>query len=78
MFDPYAVLARALEREQALLWNLKELLASIDSSSIGPAVRLLPRWQIERVELAIDTSEEELRMLDEVLGDMGDVDFEGD
>lgn len=69
--DPYAVLKRALEREARLLWNLKELLASLDTSTVGPASNLLPRWQIERIEDAIASSEEEVEMLDRALDDHG-------
>lgn len=68
MFDPYSALARSLEREAALLWNLKELLTALDESGIGPTSKLLPRWQLERIEVAIDSSEEEVAMLTEVLG----------
>lgn len=74
-FDPYQVLARAVEREEALLWNLKELLVSLDEGGIGPASRLLPRWQIERIEAAIETSEEEIALLHDALEEL-DVELE--
>ena len=67
MFDPYIALARTLEREEALLWNLKELLVSIDESGVGPASKLIPRWQLERIESTIESSEEEIEMITEVL-----------
>lgn len=67
VLDPLQALHRTLEREASLLWNLKELMGSIDESSIGPATRLLPRWQIERIEAAIEASEEELEMLNNAL-----------
>lgn len=70
MFDPYTVLSRCLEREESLLWNLKELLVSLDQSSIGPASSILPRWQLERIEEAIERSEEEIEMLTEALADL--------
>jgi len=72
--EPYAALARALEREETLLRVLKELLISIDSSSVGPAARLLPKWQIEQAEDAIEASEEELQMLGDIIAEIDEGD----
>ena len=65
--DLEVTLRRAVEREESLLWNLKELLVSLDESTIGPAVNIIPRWQLERIENAIESSEEEVEMLHEAL-----------
>jgi uncharacterized protein (DUF342 family) len=65
--DLEVALRRAVEREESLLWNLKELLVSLDESTIGPAVNIIPRWQLERIENAIESSEEEVEMLHEAL-----------
>lgn len=72
--DPYAALRRSLEREQNLCWNLKELLVALDESAIGPTSKLLPRWQIERIEASISTSEDEIEMLTAALVDVEDTD----
>lgn len=74
-FDAYTVLARALEREEALLWNLKELLISLDQSSLGPASHILPGWQLRRIEEVIESSEEEVGMLNKTLEDLEEEDF---
>jgi hypothetical protein len=65
--DLEVALRRGVEREESLLWNLKELLVSLDESTIGPAVNIIPRWQLERIENAIESSEEEVEMLHEAL-----------
>jgi hypothetical protein len=75
MFDPYTVLSRSLEREESLLWNLRELLISLDQSSGGPASAILPRWQLERIEIAIECSEKEIESLTEVLASLDDDEF---
>lgn len=75
-FDPYAVLSRALEREEALLWNLKELLIAVDSSGVGPASRIIPKWQLDRIEATIESSEEEIEMLTEALDSLDDEHFD--
>jgi hypothetical protein len=75
MFEPYTVLKRALEREEALLWNLRELLVSLDQSGVGPASAILPRWQLERIEAAIAASEEEMEMLSAALEELDDDEF---
>lgn len=71
MFDPYAALARTLEREAALLLNLRELLFCVDTSEVGPASSVIPRWQLERIESAIEMSEEETALLEPVLQNLG-------
>lgn len=58
-FDPYIVLARTLEREEALYKSLNSLLEAIDSSPIGPAVRLLPQWQLDDITATVESSDEE-------------------
>lgn len=67
--DIGVALSRALEREQALCWNLKELLVALDESAVGPTSNLLPRWQLERIEAAIETSEDEITMLTSALAE---------
>lgn len=67
--DLGVALGRALERETTLCWNLKELLVALDESAIGPTSKLLPRWQLERIEAAIETSEDEVKMLTIALED---------
>ena len=56
-------LRRSIEREATTLWCLKELVVALDESAIGPAVKIIPRWQLERIEGAIESSEEEIAML---------------
>jgi len=75
LFEPYAALSRCLEREESLLWNLKELLVSLDQSAVGPAAAILPRWQLERIEAAISMSEDEVEMLTDALEQLDDSDF---
>jgi len=51
--------AKALEmcrnEQRFIVGTLEELLFAIDASSeIGPASRVLPRWQIEKIEELIE------------------------
>lgn len=75
MFNPYMALKRALEREESLLRNLKELLVSLDEAAVGPASKIIPRWQLERIEDAIAVSEEEVWMLNSALEELDEEDF---
>lgn len=70
--DLEVALRRSVAREESLLWNLKELLVSLDESAIGPTVKIVPRWQLERIERAVESSEEELEMLHEALAAIDD------
>lgn len=70
MFDLARALKRALEREASLLWNLKEVLVALDESAAGPTVAILPRFQIERIEAAIEQSEEEIEGIQAAINDL--------
>jgi hypothetical protein len=76
IFNPYLALKRCLEREDRLRWQLKEVLASLDESAIGPATSILPRYQIEQMESAIDNSETETTAIDAALAELDDDAFE--
>lgn len=74
-FDPYSVLARSLERESALLSNLREVVTALDESPLGPAVKFLPQWQLEKIEASIEASEDETQFLYEALAELDDEDL---
>lgn len=68
--DFEVALRRAIDREQSLLWNLKEVLVALDESAVGPTVAILPRFQVDRIEAAIESSEDELAMLHRALAEV--------
>lgn len=59
----------SIERQKKLLGALRSVIIALDDSVGGPAVNILPRWQLDEILNLIEENERQIRTLSGIVDD---------